>query len=108
MKFLFDDEAFWEAVITPVVDYALTRGEIAAGQIVLFSYSLGGYLVARAAAFEHRVAALILDDGIYDFGTAVVVPGRRCAVAGPGFGAGASVRGPPAGRRIGRDAVRHP
>ena len=57
----------WEAVITPVVDYALTRPEVATGQIVLFGYSLGGYLVARAAAFEHRVAALILDDGIYDF-----------------------------------------
>ena len=57
----------WEAVITPVVDYALTRPEIAADQMVLFGYSLGGYLVARAAAFEHRVAALILDDGIHDF-----------------------------------------
>jgi len=57
----------WEAVITPVVDYALTRGEIAADKIVVFGYSLGGYLVARAAAFEHRIAALILDDGIYDF-----------------------------------------
>src|SRR5256714_3721054 len=59
--------ADWEAVITPVVDYALTRGELAADEIVLFGYSLGGYLVARAAAFEHRVAALILDDGIHDF-----------------------------------------
>jgi pimeloyl-ACP methyl ester carboxylesterase len=57
----------WEAVITPVVDYALTRSEIDAGKIALFGYSLGGYLVARAAAFEHRVAALILDDGIHDF-----------------------------------------
>src|SRR5947209_2626206 len=57
----------WEAVITPVVDYALTRGEIPADRMVLFGYSLGGYLVARAAAFEHRVAALILDDGIHDF-----------------------------------------
>jgi pimeloyl-ACP methyl ester carboxylesterase len=57
----------WEAVITPVVDFALTRDEIAADEIVLFGYSLGGYLVARAAAFEHRVAALILDDGIHDF-----------------------------------------
>ena len=57
----------WEAVITPVVDYALTRGEIAADKIVLFGYSLGGYLVARAAAFEHRAAALILDNGIHDF-----------------------------------------
>jgi cephalosporin-C deacetylase-like acetyl esterase len=41
-------------VITPVVGYALTRTEIAAGQIALFGYSLGGYLVTRAAAFEHR------------------------------------------------------
>jgi pimeloyl-ACP methyl ester carboxylesterase len=57
----------WEAVITPVIDFALTRGEIMADKIVLFGYSLGGFLVARAAAFEHRVAALILDDGIYDF-----------------------------------------
>jgi pimeloyl-ACP methyl ester carboxylesterase len=57
----------WEAVITPVVNYALTRSEIAAEKIVVLGYSLGGYLVARAAAFEHRVAALILDDGIYDF-----------------------------------------
>jgi pimeloyl-ACP methyl ester carboxylesterase len=61
----------WEAVITPVVDYALTRGEIAADEIVLFGYSLGGLLVARAAAFEHRVAALILDDGFYDFHAAL-------------------------------------
>ncbi|WP_405868014.1 alpha/beta fold hydrolase [Streptomyces sp. NBC_01515] len=57
----------WEAVVTPVIDYALTRKEIDADTITLFGYSLGGYLVARAAAFDHRVAALILDDGIYDF-----------------------------------------
>ena len=60
----------WEAVVTPVIDYAVTRPEIDAGKITLFGYSLGGYLVARAAAFDHRVAALILDDGIYDFRTA--------------------------------------
>ncbi|HEX9482379.1 MAG TPA: alpha/beta hydrolase [Solirubrobacteraceae bacterium] len=60
----------WEAVITPVVDYALRRDETAADGIVLFGYSLGGYLVARAAAFDDRVAALILDDGVYDFHTA--------------------------------------
>jgi pimeloyl-ACP methyl ester carboxylesterase len=63
----------WEAVVTPVVDYALTRGEVAADKIVLFGYSLGGYLVARAASFEHRVAALILDDGIYDLHAAFAV-----------------------------------
>jgi pimeloyl-ACP methyl ester carboxylesterase len=55
----------WEAVITPVIDYALTRSEIAGQKIALFGYSLGGYLVARAGAFDDRVAALILDDGVY-------------------------------------------
>lgn len=59
--------ADWEAVITPVVDFALTRPEIDPTRIALFGYSLGGYLVARAAAFEHRVAAVVLDDGVHDF-----------------------------------------
>ena len=57
----------WEAVITPVIDFALRRAELAPTQISLFGYSMGGYLVARAAAFDSRIAALILDDGIYDF-----------------------------------------
>lgn len=57
----------WEAVITPVVDYALTRPEVAGDKIALFGYSLGAYQAARAAAFEKRLAALILDDGMYDF-----------------------------------------
>jgi len=61
----------WEAVISPVIDFALTRPEIRPDQITLFGYSLGGYLVARAAAFDSRVAALILNDGIYDFGAAM-------------------------------------
>ncbi|WP_153815670.1 alpha/beta fold hydrolase [Streptomyces sp. SUK 48] len=57
----------WEAVVTPVVDYALTRPETAPDQLVLMGYSLGGYLTARAAAHEHRLAALVLDDGLYDY-----------------------------------------
>jgi pimeloyl-ACP methyl ester carboxylesterase len=61
----------WEAVISPVIDFALTRPEIRPDQIILFGYSLGGYLVARAAAFDSRVAALILNDGIHDFHAAM-------------------------------------
>ncbi|WP_042374802.1 alpha/beta hydrolase family protein [Streptacidiphilus neutrinimicus] len=57
----------WEAVVTPVVDYALTRPQIDPDRLVLMGYSLGGYLTARAAAFEHRLAALVLDDGLYDY-----------------------------------------
>jgi pimeloyl-ACP methyl ester carboxylesterase len=60
----------WEKVITPVIDFALTRKEIAPKAITLFGYSLGAFLVARAAAFDHRPVALVLDDGIYDFNAA--------------------------------------
>ncbi|KAL3445814.1 Alpha/Beta hydrolase protein [Aspergillus insuetus] len=60
----------WEKVLTPVVDYALSRAEINANGIVLFGWSMGGYLVARAATHEHRAAAIVLDDGVYDFGSA--------------------------------------
>jgi hypothetical protein len=30
---------------------------------------MGGYLVARAAVFEHRASAIVLNDGVYDFGS---------------------------------------
>ena len=53
----------WEKVVTPVIDYALTRPEIDPERIVLVGWSLGGFLAPRAAAFEHRIAALIADPG---------------------------------------------
>jgi pimeloyl-ACP methyl ester carboxylesterase len=57
----------WEKVVTPVIDYALTRDqEIDRNQIALMGISMGGYLAARAAAFEHRISACILYNGVYD------------------------------------------
>jgi pimeloyl-ACP methyl ester carboxylesterase len=61
----------WEAVMTPILDYAAVRPEFAKDKMALFGYSLGAYLVARAAAFDKRIAALILDDGMYDFFEAI-------------------------------------
>jgi dienelactone hydrolase len=60
----------WEAVITPVIDFALTLPQVDPDHIALVGTSLGGYLAARAVAFEHRVAAVILHDGVYGFGQA--------------------------------------
>lgn len=60
----------WERVLSPVVDYALTRKEVDDKGMVVFGWSMGGYLVARAATKEHRARALILDDGVLDFGSA--------------------------------------
>ncbi|RDI65203.1 alpha/beta hydrolase family protein [Nocardia pseudobrasiliensis] len=57
----------WEAVITPVVDFAVALPEVDADRISLYGYSLGGYLTARAAAFEPRIAALILNDGLFSY-----------------------------------------
>ncbi|KAF4960806.1 hypothetical protein FSARC_10358 [Fusarium sarcochroum] len=61
----------WERVVTPVVDYALSRDDVDDGKIALIGFSFGGFLAPRAAAFEHRLAAVIALDGIYDFGQAI-------------------------------------
>ncbi|WP_067840475.1 alpha/beta fold hydrolase [Nocardia lijiangensis] len=57
----------WERVVTPVVDHAITLPGVDPARLVLFGTSLGGYLAARAAAFEHRFAACVLHDGVYSF-----------------------------------------
>jgi len=51
----------WEKVVTPVVDYAVSRKDVDPGKITLWGVSMGGCLAARAAAYEHRLKALILD-----------------------------------------------
>ena len=53
----------WENVVTPVVDYLRSRPDVDSGRIVLNGSSLGGELVIRAAAFEHRLAAVVADPG---------------------------------------------
>lgn len=53
----------WEAVVAPVVDFALTLPQVDPQKIVLSGWSLGGYLAPRAAAGEHRLAACIADPG---------------------------------------------
>ena len=67
LPFRFD----WEKVVTPVVDYALTRPDVDGDALALMGMSLGGYLAARAAAFEPRFKAAVLFDGVYDFAAAV-------------------------------------
>ncbi|ERS95686.1 alpha/beta hydrolase [Sporothrix schenckii 1099-18] len=57
----------WETVVTPVVDYLLSgaRPEVDGSKLGLFGYSMGGFLAVRAAAFEHRLAAVFAVDGLY-------------------------------------------
>ncbi|KAF7553325.1 hypothetical protein G7Z17_g3710 [Cylindrodendrum hubeiense] len=58
--------AEWEKVVTPVVDYLFTRPDVDNSKIGMVGASMGGFLVVRAAAFEHRIAAAIAVDGVYD------------------------------------------
>ncbi|EFX05053.1 dipeptidyl aminopeptidase [Grosmannia clavigera kw1407] len=56
----------WERAVSPVVDYLLVEKAalVDPKRLVLLGNSMGGYLAARAAAFEHRFAAIVLDGGI--------------------------------------------
>ena len=59
----------WEAVITPVVDFLHARPNVIPDQIALYGISQSGYWAPRAAAFEHRLAAVIADPGVHDVST---------------------------------------
>ena len=59
----------WEKVITPVVDFALSRPGVDPKRIALQGISQGGYWVPRAVAFEKRIAAAIADPGVVDVST---------------------------------------
>jgi alpha-beta hydrolase superfamily lysophospholipase len=56
----------WEKVITPVIDYLENRTDVDGSRIALWGISMGGYLAPRAAAFDHRLAAVICDGGVFD------------------------------------------
>jgi len=56
----------WEHVVTPVVDFALGRDGVDPKRIAIQGVSQGGYWVARAVAFEKRIAAAIVDPGVVD------------------------------------------
>ncbi|TXH42829.1 MAG: alpha/beta fold hydrolase [Actinobacteria bacterium] len=56
----------WGAVITPVVDFLSTRPDVDPARIGLVGLSLGAHLGPRAAADEHRLAALVADCGAFD------------------------------------------
>ena len=56
----------WEHVITPVVDWLAGRPDVAAKRIGITGWSMCGESVIRAAAFEHRLAAVVADPGVRD------------------------------------------
>ncbi|WP_329123969.1 alpha/beta hydrolase family protein [Streptomyces sp. NBC_01353] len=66
-QLLFDDQVVftprWETVVTPLVDWLVARSDVDPDRIALTGLSMGGNLAPRAAAFENRIAALVVMPG---------------------------------------------
>ena len=56
--------AQWEKVVTPIVDRLLQHPAVDPRRIAITGLSMGGNLVPRAAAFEHRLAAVVAEPGV--------------------------------------------
>ncbi|MFJ6788156.1 alpha/beta hydrolase family protein [Streptomyces angustmyceticus] len=67
-QLLFVDQVIftprWENVVTPLVDWLTARPDVDTRRIALTGLSMGGNLAPRAAAFEHRIAALVAMPGV--------------------------------------------
>ncbi len=57
----------WENVISPVIDYALDVSGSDPEKIAVLGISFGGWLISRAACFEHRPKVYIANPGGYSF-----------------------------------------
>ncbi len=57
----------FEAVLTPVVDWALQQPGVDPRRLLLVGRSLGGYLAPRGASGQQHIAALVCDPGQFDF-----------------------------------------
>lgn len=58
----------WEAVVSPVLDFISDLPGVDPERMFLVGRSFAGYLAPRAAAFDRRVAALVVDPGLMDLG----------------------------------------
>lgn len=56
----------WEVPVGAVLDAVTTFQGVDASRIALIGMSQGGYFAPRAAAFDHRPAAVVAWDGVYD------------------------------------------
>jgi dipeptidyl aminopeptidase/acylaminoacyl peptidase len=57
----------YEKPVSAAIDYLIQRAEVDAERIGIVGSSLGGYYVARAAAFEKRLRATVAWGAIYDY-----------------------------------------
>jgi hypothetical protein len=61
----------WENVVPAMFDAVTACPEVDPDRVVLVGRSFGGLIAPRGAAGEHRLAAMVVDPGQYDLGTAL-------------------------------------
>lgn len=69
MCHLYPDRPFmpdFEKPVSAAVDYVLSRPDVDPDRLALFGLSLGGYFAARAALYDKRIKACLLDSPIVD------------------------------------------
>ena len=62
----------WEAVVPGMVDALIKHPHVDPRRVVLIGRSFGGLIVPRGASGEHRLAAMIVDPGQLEMGSAVM------------------------------------
>ena len=62
----------WEAVVPGMVDALAKHAQVDPRRIVLVGRSFGGLIAPRGASGEHRLAAMIVDPGQLEMGSAVL------------------------------------
>lgn len=60
----------YEVPVAAVLDHVLPRPDVDPARVALLGYSLGGFLVTRAAAYEPRIRATIANSLVVDVGSA--------------------------------------
>ncbi len=57
---------YWQDAVTPLVDYLIEQPSVDPDNLAITGWSFGGLLVFRAAAYEHRLKAVVGDPGFVD------------------------------------------
>jgi hypothetical protein len=62
----------WEIVLAAVLDVILDRPDVDGNRVVSVGVGQAGYLLPRALAHEHRLAAAVVSPGVVDVATALI------------------------------------
>jgi pimeloyl-ACP methyl ester carboxylesterase len=62
----------YEAPVSAMIDYLLSRGDVDPQRVALYGISYGGYFASRAAAHDRRIKALVANSPIPDLRVYVV------------------------------------